>query len=148
MDRRQFVKRGCVACVGSTILGSLISSCHPTQYISGTLYDDGIYLSKDDFSYRKGEGTGTKDFIIVQNDKLDYPIYVSKITETEYSALWMKCTHQGGELLALGDHLICPSHGSEFNNKGTVSHGPAENSLRSFPVSLDGNKINIDLRKA
>ena len=66
----------------------------------------------------------------------------------EYSALWMKCTHQGSELQASGDHLHCPSHGSEFNNKGTVSQGPAEKNLKSFPVSVGDGKIKIDLRQS
>jgi Rieske Fe-S protein len=58
----------------------------------------------------------------------------------------MKCTHQGNELSASGDHLTCSAHGSEFNNKGMVAQGPAEKNLRAFKVTADADKIFIDLR--
>jgi Rieske Fe-S protein len=71
---------------------------------------------------------------------------VYRFSETEYSAVLMKCTHQGSELQASGDHLHCPAHGSEFSNKGMVAQGPAEKNLRSFKVTADSQKIFIDLR--
>ena len=49
----------------------------------------------------------------------------------------MQCTHQGAELQASGDMLQCPAHGSEFNNKGTVTNGPADTDLRTFPVTVN-----------
>ena len=88
----------------------------------------------------------TREYIIVRNDKLEFPIYLYRFSETEYSALLMKCTHQGNELNASGDHLHCSAHGSEFNNKGIVAQGPAEKNLRAFKVTVDNQKIFIDLR--
>jgi len=46
----------------------------------------------------------------------------------------------------LGDQLHCPAHGSEFDNKGTVTQGPASYNLRAFPVEASQDKIFIDLR--
>ena len=68
-----------------------------------------------------------------------------RFSDTEYSALLMKCTHQGNELSASGDHLTCSAHGSEFTNMGAVAQGPAERTLRQFKVSVDPEKILIDL---
>lgn len=77
---------------------------------------------------------------------LEFPIYLYRFSDNEYTALLMKCTHQGNELQASGNHLHCSVHGSEFNNKGVVAQGPAERNLRSFKVSFDNEKIFIDLR--
>jgi len=89
----------------------------------------------------------TRQYIIVRNEQLEFPIYLYRFSDADYAALWMKCTHKGAELTASGDHLHCPSHGSEFDSKGKVSQGPAEDDLRSFRVFTDNDKIFIDLRK-
>ena len=58
----------------------------------------------------------------------------------------MKCTHQGTELQAAGDHLHCSGHGSEFDNRGKVSQGPAEQQLRTFKVIVNEDKLLIELK--
>jgi Rieske Fe-S protein len=45
-----------------------------------------------------------------------------------------------------GDKLQCPAHGSEFNQAGAVTTGPAENSLRTFPVIVEANQLKISLK--
>ena len=109
--------------------------------------NDGISINKNDFKIQQKGGSAYSSFIIVRNDALKYPICVYRINEQEYSALWMKCTHQGAELQASGDVLQCSAHGSEFNNKGEVRNGPANTALKTFPVTVTNNEILIDLRK-
>ena len=147
MERRNFIKNSCAACLSVTVLSSLASSCTPTQYISGSVVKDGITINKDQFKIRQKGGTAYSSFIIVRNDILQYPICVYRFNDNEYSALWMKCAHQGAELQASGDVLQCPAHGSEFSNKGIVTNGPASNNLRTFPVTVTNNELFIDLRK-
>lgn len=147
MDRRNFIKQGCTACLSVTALAVVVGSCTPTRYISGRLNKDGLTISKDDFKIRQKGGTAYSTFIIVRNDALQYPVCIYRFNDQEYSALWMKCTHQGAELQAAGDMLQCPAHGSEFNNKGKVTSGPATNNLRVFPVTVNNNELFIDLRK-
>ena len=127
------------------MLSSVLSGCATTNYVSGTLESNGVSINESEFAIQTKDHVAFRQFIIVRNEKLGFPIYVYRASEAEYSALWMKCTHQGSELQAAGDHLYCTSHGSEFNSKGTVTHGPAAQSLRSFPVSVQGDKILIDL---
>lgn len=148
MDRRKFVKQSCAFCLGGSLLPALLTSCTPTHYISGVMESTGLAVMKSEFTYLKKDQLNIRAYIIVQNDTLQFPIYVYRFSEKEYSALWMKCSHQGAELQASGDHLQCPSHGSEFNNKGVVSQGPAERNLRSFPVSVLSDKILIDLQES
>lgn len=148
MDRREFVKQGCILCMNAGLIPIMISGCQVTHYVSGVIESNGIAVLKSEFVLVKKDKVITRPYIIVQNEKLEFPIYVYRFSENEYSAIWMKCSHQGAELQASGDHLQCPSHGSEFNNKGIMSHGPAERNLRSFPVSATDDKVLIDLRQS
>ena len=145
MDRRKFTKT-CMMCVPASVLLPALSGCQSTFYTSGVVEDNGISVLKSDFIYLKKDQPSQRDYIIVKNASLQFPIYLYKISDEDYSAILMKCSHQGNELQAAGDHLHCPAHGSEFNNKGVVSHGPAEENLRTFKVTPTGDKLFIDLR--
>jgi len=147
MDRREFIKNSCTACLSLTVLSSLAVSCSATKYVSGVIVEDGINVSKNDFAVKQKGGTAYSSFIIVRNEALQYPICIYRFNEDEYSALWMRCTHQGAELQASGDVLQCAAHGSEFNNRGMVRNGPAISNLRTFPVTVSQDQVFIDLRK-
>lgn len=147
MTRKDFIVNTCVLCASATGVAALLNSCTPSHYISGTMNKDGLMLSRDEFKIMQKGNTAYRSFIIVRNDALKFPICVYRINDTEYSALWMQCTHQGAELQASGDVLQCPAHGSEFNNRGQVRTGPANASLRTFPVTVSNNELFIDLRK-
>ena len=146
MERRKFLKNSCTACLSATVLAGVLSSCSPTRYINGTLGKDGLTVDTNGFIIKQNIKTSHRLFIIVRNDALQYPICVYRFSEKEYSALWMRCTHQGTELQAAGDYLQCTAHGSEFDNKGTVKNGPADRNLRNFPVTVSNNQLFIDLR--
>ncbi|HJS54438.1 MAG TPA: Rieske (2Fe-2S) protein [Chitinophagaceae bacterium] len=147
MDRREFIKNSCGTCLSATVIGSVLSSCTTTQYISGTLGKDGLFVDTAEFLTKQNGKQVYRSFIIVRNEALQYPVCVYRFSENDYSALWMRCTHQGTELQASGDRLQCTAHGSEFDSKGGVKTGPADKSLRSFAVSiLNNNQLFIDLR--
>lgn len=148
MNRRAFVKQSCVTCVGGGLIPLLLSGCQATHYAAGTIDTTGITVPKSEFTYVKKDQTLIRQYIVLQNDKLEFPIYLYRFSDDEYSALWMKCTHQGAELNASGDNLHCPSHGSEFSNRGVVNQGPAEKNLRSFSIFVQGESITIDLRQS
>ena len=115
------------------------------HYASGSTEPKGISIAASEFIYQKKDKLVTREYIIVTNDKLEFPIYLYRVSETQYNALWMKCSHQGSELQASGDHLYCTSHGSEFDKRGKVTQGPAEKDLRTFSVTVVADKIMIDL---
>lgn len=129
-----------------TAMSSLLVSCAGTRYIAGRLNNDGVTVPLDEFRLPNNKN-GYRSFVIVRNEALQYPICVYRFSDTEYSALWMRCTHQGAELQASGDFLQCPAHGSEFNNRGKITSGPADTDLRSFPVQINNRELFIDLRK-
>ena len=134
-------------CLTAGIIPPLVGACQSTYYTQGSMEPNGISVLKSEFSYLKKDQPMIRQYIIVKNDGVEFPIYLYRFSDREYSALLMKCTHQGAELNASGDHLHCPSHGSEFDNKGVVSHGPAEKNLRSFNVLAENDKVFIDLRQ-
>lgn len=145
MKRRTFTKT-CILCLGGASLGTIATSCQSTHYTQGALEGNGISVLKSEFVYLRKDQSITRQFIVVKNDKMTFPLYLYRFSDNEYAALLMKCTHQGAELTASGDHLHCPSHGSEFDNRGNVTQGPAEEHLRSFKITTEGDRIFIDLR--
>ncbi len=132
-----------MACAGILLGASLLESCAGVKYAKGTLNDNGMLLDPKEFDNSKG----SHRYVVVRHDDLLFPICVYHIAENEYSALLMKCSHQGAELQVSGDQLTCPAHGSEFDKWGKVTQSPASAPLRTFPVSMVNGQLFIDLRK-
>ncbi len=144
MDRKTFIKTGCIACTSMTLMTALIQSCVSVKYANGKLVQDGITIPVEDFEHSK---KGHRSYVIVRHEDLQFPICVYRLDDNNYSALLMRCSHQGAELTVSGDMLTCAAHGSEFDKTGKVIQSPASENLRSFPVSVTDNQIFIDLRK-
>ncbi len=66
-----------------------------------------------------------------------------------FTAFAVYCTHLGCPVLWLQDPRIflCPSHGSVFNNDGTVAGGPAPRPLFTYPVRVRNGKVEIQAVK-
>lgn len=57
---------------------------------------------------------------------------------TGYKAFTSVCTHEQCTVSGYANQrLICPCHGSEFNQNGQPVAGPAPSSLKEFPVALN-----------
>jgi len=128
MKRKEFI--------GTCFLG-LLSGCAGTKYFAAPIDGDSLIVPISAFAEKK--------YVVVENDRLEYPVCVYRFGDNDYKALLMKCTHQGTELQVFGDRLQCPAHGSEFKNNGSVQNGPADSPLRTFNVSVFGDSIKIKL---
>ena len=146
MDRKEFIKNCGMACIGGGAVGVLLQSCGISKTLTGSISDSDLLVSLSDFETKAGSKKHYKKYIIVNNDKLKFPICVYRFDAQNYSALWLQCSHQGAELQVFGDKLQCPAHGSEFNNKGSVTGGPANANLRSFRVTVENNQLKISLK--
>ncbi|RYY67670.1 MAG: Rieske (2Fe-2S) protein [Chitinophagaceae bacterium] len=146
MHRKDFIKKCGFACVGVGTLSLLLPGCVSSKTINGKISGDEVIIPLSDFETSAGNEKNYKKYLVFQNDILQYPICVYRHNENEYSALWMRCSHQGAELQVFGDKLQCPAHGSEFGNKGDVQNGPAENKLRTFAVTVGKNQLHISLK--
>ena len=80
-------------CVGASLLPVALTGCQSTHYVSGTIEPNGLGVLKSEFIYLKKDQPVTRHYIIVQQEKLEFPIYLYRFSENEYSALWMKCSH-------------------------------------------------------
>ena len=143
MDRKDFIKDCGFACLAGLGLSAVLTSCGTAKILSGKIVNDDLVVPISDFL---SKNAGYKKFVVVQNEILQYPISVYRMNENEYSALWMRCTHQGTELQVFGDKLQCPAHGSEFDNRGNVQNGPADVGLRTFPVTIENKELKISLK--
>ena len=136
-----------MGCIGSIGLVTFLQGCSiAKKMLTGKIEGDNMIIPLSDFETRNNKNIYLKKFIVAQNDLLQYPICIYRINDNEYTALWMRCTHQGTELQVFGDRLQCPAHGSEFNNRGSVYNGPADQGLRTFPVSVEKNQLIISLK--
>jgi Rieske Fe-S protein len=144
MNRKEFIIKTCAACSSLTLLSSFIESCTTVRYAPGALTENGMLLDLSEFDTKKDS---KRKYVIVRNEDLQFPICVYRNDDNNFSAVLMQCTHQGAELQVSGDQLTCPAHGSEFDQAGKVTQGPAAQNLRSFPVTIKGEQLFIDLRK-
>lgn len=142
MERRDFIKKCGAGCMGVLTSSLMIQGCVGTKYVSGRIEDTYLNISEDIFLR---EDKNYLKHVVVQNDALQYPIAVFRFSSNDYIALLMKCTHQGTELQVYGDRLQCPAHGSEFSSSGEVQNGPADQSLRTFPVLVQSTNLKINL---
>ncbi len=145
MDRRRFLAAGCTLCLGGTATMTLLEGCGSAD-ITGTIKGSDLVVPLSAFQAAEDGSSEFTNVIIVRHPSLLYPVCVYRFSATDYLALLMQCTHQGNELLTLGDRLACPAHGSEFNNRGTVIQGPAAADLRKFPVTINDDDLRISLR--
>lgn len=133
MNRKEFIMK--------CGLAAIVSGCAGTKYLNVPIEGDSLVVPVQSFVTAEK----TLKYIVVHNDKLEYPICLYRFSETEYKALLMRCTHQGTELQVFGDRLQCPAHGSEFSNNGSVQNGPADTPLRTFNVTVLTDTVKIRL---
>src|SRR6478609_11607409 len=145
MNRNEFIKKCGVTCMSGTAMIALLESCSPAYYAINTLDGDRLKVARSEFIHIKKEQMLERKFVLIEHEKLKFPICLYRFSESEVVALYMECTHQGCELHAHELSLTCPCHGSEFNTRGNVIHPPAEDSLRQFVVTLDQENIYINL---
>lgn len=145
MKRKEFLSTCGSVCLGLTGIPILLQSCIGTKFLDGTLTESYLEIPLSAFEIIKKEEKRFRKYVVVQHSKLQYPIGVYRFSSSEYQALLMRCTHQGTELRAYNNRLQCPAHGSEFTQRGEVQDGPADASLRTFPVIIETSTLKIHL---
>lgn len=145
MDRKEFLKTCGFTCLGIIGIASILESCTTTKLVQTTSKNNLLTVSRTEFVEVQKDKTKTRRHILVKTSELDFPIVVYRFSDYEFSALLLRCTHQGSELNVNGDMLTCTAHGSEFSNKGEIIQGPADKTLTAYKVSSDSNNIYIHL---
>jgi Rieske Fe-S protein len=142
MNRRNFMKTCGLSCFAMTGIVPFFSSCAPAKLVQANESEGKIVLEKAVFNEGTSEKPKQRKQVIVRSEANKYPIAVFK-NESGYTALLMRCTHQGAELGLNGDVLTCSAHGSEFNKTGAAIQGPADQDLVRYKVTEDEKNICI-----
>ena len=144
MNREEFIKVCGFSCAGFITSSLLLQGCTGIKYLNADINGDFMEIPMN--AFKDESNSDFRDYLVVENDRLSYPIAVFRHSSIMYTALLMRCTHKGTELRVFGDVLECPAHGSEFNQNGSVQNGPANNELRAFPVLIESEILKVDLR--
>lgn len=146
MDRKSFLRTCAAIALGGTAIVPVLQGCAAGIHYAAAKVDGAIVtLARSEFIDIDGSGTDTHPFVLVKVPSQHRPICVYRKGPDAFTALSTVCTHQGCEVRPNKEYLACPCHGSEFSTTGEVLHGPAELSLRSYPVTLDNENVYIHL---
>lgn len=146
IPRRIFIKNTCIACLGGGMASAFAASCKGVHYFSSTLTQDSLVLPKTEFVYLKKKEISYRQWVVVKNPEVPFPIGVFRADDAHYYASYLQCTHQGCEVQPEGAYLQCPCHGSEFDSQGKLKQGPAEADLKNFAVRTDTDNLYILLK--
>jgi cytochrome b6-f complex iron-sulfur subunit len=64
---------------------------------------------------------------------------------SSFTAVQVSCTHEGTAIAYNQGQakFVCPNHGSEFNQSGQVTLGPAPTSLQKYTVTVSGTTATV-----
>lgn len=141
MKRRDFLIDGCTACAALLVLPALTSleSCAAGRNIPFT--EEGTLLKVP------VNGFAGRTTALLRPKTLMDPLLVVKEPSGSYMAFLMKCPHKGQPLALAGNTIVCDAHGSQFDLEGHVTKGPARTGLKEFPVMVNGDQLEIDLKQ-
>ena len=129
MDRRGFLRTlPVLTAVGTSTLAS--GGCAGLKYISPGGTNGALTVRATEVP------TGGA---LVQSGDMVHPIWVRREESGVVAALLLRCTHRGCQPDPVGDRLVCPCHGSEFDTSGEVLTGPAERPLTRYEVEVEGD---------
>ena len=144
MDRKQFL----FSCSGG-LAAVCMQGCAKAYYATSTTSGKQLKVAFSEFSTTDKSGNIVfRSFVLVREERLNFPVVIYRVDEKTYKALYTECTHRGCELNAAPNGLQCPCHGSEFSKDGKVLSPPAESDLITFPVSIEKDFITIEIPKA
>jgi Rieske Fe-S protein len=139
MDRKDFLKLGCNACLcgAAAMLLPCMQSCSPSAAVFKTAepLNNTVELPLSLFD--------KENIQFIRPKGWQYDIAVQKKSEGTYVALLMQCTHMDNQLSSEQNGFSCSLHGSRFNKEGIVVKGPAEMPLKKYEVSVSNNTLII-----
>ncbi|MEO8068809.1 MAG: Rieske (2Fe-2S) protein [Flavobacteriales bacterium] len=141
MDRRKFLLDSCRACAVMAAVPALaaLESCGGAKAlaIEPAAGSNTIDVPLSTF--------GNATYAVVKTQRVGDDLLIAKQADGSYKALVKRCTHKGGPLSVDGADLKCSWHGSRFSMAGTVVTGPASTPLKTYPATLEGDVVRVDL---
>ncbi len=138
--RREFLRDTCTACLGTAFLGftfSQLTSCSSLPVFKTNLSGKTVSVPFTSFAESK--------LVVVRDMQVAYDILVVKKSDSDYNAIYMKCSHQENPVTATETGLFCSAHGSRFDLDGSVLKEPALQPLKKFRTEVGAESLLIDL---
>lgn len=141
LTRREFIARleALSAGLACGAVPAALSACARFQYVNSGVESGRLIVSRAEF--------GPGPFALVEAPNLPMPIYLYRHPGDEFTAVLTRCMHRGCQVEPAGGRLVCPCHGSEYDNAGAILKGPTQLPLIRFPVEADAESIYIGLRE-
>ena len=76
------------------------------------------------------------------------PLAVFNAGGGQYQALSGACPHEGGPLgdgVLLGDRVVCPWHGFDFDVRTGTCHVAPDLAVTVYPVRVTGSDVHVEL---
>ena len=153
-------RRGFIKVTGATVVCACVggamgtSGCTARKASDTPSAPEGSYRSEGDrvivalseVDDLKEEG-GAVRFTLNGEDGSELKVIVLHSGNETYRAFADRCTHSGKELDYLHEDrkLQCLSGKAQFNLKGDVLRGPAEDPLLSYPLRREGEELVIEV---
>jgi len=135
LDRRNFIK----VCGGASVAAAA-SGCLPTvqypQFPIGA--DKAMSIPLNAF-------TPVQPYVLAHHPESRFPVCVYRLGDGEYSASLLQCRHRPCEVAVKPQSFVCPCHGSRYSHRGELEKGPAEMSLKTYPVRVQGEVVAVTL---
>jgi Rieske Fe-S protein len=136
MNRKEFVNNTLLGCLSLTGILA-ISSCKSVAVFSATVTDNEIKVPIANFT--------NTNFLKLRSSALQYDILLVKISDSNYQAYYMKCTHNDASVMFDGKSFQCPLHGSSFDINGKVQVGPATQNLKSYKTLVNQEIVIVKI---
>jgi cytochrome b6-f complex iron-sulfur subunit len=150
VKRRRFLAglEGVSVAALASALGLPLGGCIGFHYVNSTREGNRVLVGRREFGGGGQGGGGAARFALVDVPGLDLPIYLYHHDDDVFTAVSTRCMHRGCPVEPVAGHLVCPCHGSEYDNDGRVLKGPTRLPLERFPVRVEGDVVLIELPTA
>lgn len=150
LTRRSFCKTACQA-ASIAALGPMLQSCSksPTSpssnapslsTVSGTVTAGVVSHTVDGSSPLNTVGGAA----LIRTSSGDF--LAARTAATTVAVFTAICTHEACTIDRFqAPNFVCPCHGSQYSQAGTVQTGPATRNLREYPSQLSGSTLTFTL---
>lgn len=154
-SRREFLSwcaKGAAVFAASSVLLPILESCQPTSIPVAT-DTGGVSIGPDGRA-----AVNVADLSLDNPVKLaagligtdDFPILITLSSDGSYHALSSRCPHASCQVESriLKREIPCLCHGSKFALDGSVTHGPAHSSLKTYDTVYDSQAKVVRIKIA
>ena len=138
-ERREFIKKSCSLCaslIGIVALAPITQSCSPLLTIKTDVKQGGILVMRSNF-------TAENKIVLIKNTSFEFDIALVQLSQDEFKALEMKCSHQANSLVPTKNGFFCNAHGSSFTLEGKVKNPPATGNLKEYKVEITADTVIV-----